>query len=198
MFLKGRIRGSCSSTLEITLGAELTIRADAAAHRRRQAGMVGDRGWLYFAVFVRSVATGMIGVLLGVYLSELHLSADAIGVIVGIGLGGAALGTLVVTFYADVAGHRRSLLLITLATFAGAVLLACSTHPVALAVAALVGMVNGMGRDRGAALVVEQAALPATVSDRERTMVFAKYNILQDVGHALGALFAALPSVLQP
>lgn len=160
--------------------------------------MVGDRGWLYFAVFVRSVATGMIGVLLGVYLSELHLSADAIGVIVGVGLGGAALGTLLVTFYADVAGHRRTLVLITLATFAGAVLLTCSTHPVALGFAALVGMVNGMGRDRGAALVVEQAALPATVSDRGRTMVFARYNILQDIGHALGALFAALPSVLQP
>ena len=160
--------------------------------------MVGDRGWLYFAVFVRSVATGMIGVLLGVYLSELHLSADAIGVIVGIGLGGAALGTFLVTFYADVAGHRRTLVLITLATFAGAVLLSCSTHPVALGFAALVGMVNGMGRDRGAALVVEQAALPATVSDRGRTMVFAKYNVLQDIGHALGALFAALPSVLQP
>lgn len=52
--------------------------------------MAGDRGWLYFAAFVRSIATGMIGVLLGVYLSELQLSADAIGVIVGIGLGGAA------------------------------------------------------------------------------------------------------------
>jgi predicted MFS family arabinose efflux permease len=72
-----------------------------------------------------------------------------------------------------------------------------SAHPIALGVAALVGMVNGMGRDRGAALVVEQAALPATTSDRERTMVFAKYNVLQDIGHALGALLAALPSVLQ-
>jgi hypothetical protein len=72
-----------------------------------------------------------------------------------------------------------------------------STHPIAIGVAALIGMVNGMGRDRGAALVVEQAALPATTSDRERTMVFAKYNVLQDVGHALGALLAALPSVLQ-
>jgi MFS family permease len=159
--------------------------------------MTGDRGWLYFAAVVRSIATGMIGVLLGVYLSELQLSADAIGVIVGIGLGGAALGTFLVTFYADLAGHRRTLLLITFATFAGAVLLTCSTHPVALGFAALVGMVNGMGRDRGAALVIEQAALPATAPDRERTMVFAKYNVLQDIGHAFGALLAALPSMLQ-
>jgi MFS family permease len=156
-----------------------------------------DRGWLYFAVFVRSLATGMIGVLLGIYLSELHLGVDAIGVIIGVGLGGAALATLLATLYADRAGHRKTLMLIALASFAGAVLLIVSTHILVLGVAALVGMVNGMGRDRGAALVVEQAALPATASDRERTMVFAKYNVLQDIGHALGSLLAALPSVLE-
>ena len=156
-----------------------------------------DRGWLYFAVFVRSLATGMIGVLLGIYLSELKLGADAIGIIVGVGLGGAALATLLATLYADVAGHRRTLLLIAFASFTGAALLAFSAHPLVIAFAAFVGMVNGMGRDRGAALVLEQAALPATASDRERTMVFAKYNVLQDIGHALGSLLATLPSVLQ-
>jgi MFS family permease len=156
-----------------------------------------DRSWLYFAVFVRSLATGMIGVLLGIYLSQLELGADAIGAIVGVGLGGAALATLLATLYADRAGHRRTLLLISAASFAGATLLTFSTHPLALAFAALLGMVNGMGRDRGAALVVEQAALPATASDRERTIVFAKYNVLQDVGHAFGSLLAALPSFLQ-
>jgi MFS family permease len=156
-----------------------------------------DRRWLYFAVFVRSLATGMIGVLLGIYLSELHLGADAIGSIVGIGLGGAALATLLATLYADAAGHRRTLLIISLASLGGAVLLIFSAHFWVLAIAALVGMVNGMGRDRGAALVIEQAALPATATDRERTMVFAKYNVLQDIGHAFGSLLAALPSLLQ-
>jgi hypothetical protein len=58
-------------------------------------------------------------------------------------------------------------------------------------------MVNGMGRDRGAALVVEQALLPATVRDAERTMAFARYNVLQDIGHAVGGLAAGLPALLQ-
>lgn len=165
--------------------------------RERDERCMSDRGWLYFAVFVRSLATGMIGVLLGIYLSELQLGADAIGVVVGVGLGGAAAATLLVTLYADRVGHRTSLLLITFASALGAVLLAVSAHPIALGFAALIGMVNGMGRDRGAALVVEQAALPATASDRDRTMVFAKYNVLQDAGHALGALLATAPAVLE-
>jgi predicted MFS family arabinose efflux permease len=58
-------------------------------------------------------------------------------------------------------------------------------------------MVNGMGRDRGAALVVEQSVLPATVADSQRTMAFAKYNVLQDIGHATGSLLAAAPVLLQ-
>ncbi|HSD27063.1 MAG TPA: MFS transporter, partial [Vicinamibacteria bacterium] len=62
---------------------------------------------------------------------------------------------------------------------------------------AFLGMVNGMGRDRGAALVVEQAVLPATVDDTGRTMVFARYNVVQDAGHAVGGLLGGLPALLE-
>jgi MFS family permease len=58
-------------------------------------------------------------------------------------------------------------------------------------------MVNGMGRDRGAAAVLEQAMLAATAADRERTAAYAWYNVLQDGGLALGGLLAGLPSMLQ-
>jgi len=53
-----------------------------------------------------------------------------------------------------------------------------------------------MGRDRGASLVLEQAILPATVSNSDRTRAFAWYNVLQDAGHALGALAAGLPALV--
>ncbi|HEY5808133.1 MAG TPA: MFS transporter [Povalibacter sp.] len=157
-----------------------------------------DRKSLYLAAFVRSLATGMIGVLLGVYLAELRLDAGAIGVIIGAGLAGATLATLLVTLLGDRFGRRRSLVIIAALGFLGAVLLAFSAHPLVLGAAAFLGMVNGMGRDRGAALVLEQAILPDTTSDRERTMAFARYNVLQDIGHALGALLAAMPALLQP
>jgi MFS family permease len=159
--------------------------------------MLQDRSWLYVAVLARSLATGMIGVLLGVYLATLHLSASMIGVVVGAGLAGATLATALVTFWADRFGHRRTLIGITLLTVLGAGLLAMSASPWALAAAAFIGMANGMGRDRGAALVVEQAVLPATTTDANRTMTFAKYNVIQDVGHAFGSLLATLPAMLQ-
>jgi MFS family permease len=160
------------------------------------AGMNSDRRWLYAAVLARSLATGMMGVLLGIYLASLRLDANAIGVVIGLGLAGAACGTLLVTVFSDRFGRRRTLLVITAACVAGAVLLAVSTSPVVLGFAAFIGMVNGMGRDRGAALVVEQSVLPATVTDAQRTLAFAQYNVLQDVGHALGSLLAAAPTLI--
>jgi hypothetical protein len=65
-----------------------------------------------------------------------------------------------------------------------------------VAVASFVGMLNGMGRDRGAALVIEQAVLPATATPEGRTGAFAWYHVIQDVGHALGALLAGVPTLL--
>jgi len=158
---------------------------------------VRDRQLLYLAAFVRALATGFIGVLLGVYLGEIGLHAATIGVIVSAGLAGAAAGTFLVTFLGDRLGHRRVLLAVTLLSAAGGVALALSSHPLVLGTAALLGMVNGMGRDRGAALVVEQAVLPVMVREAERTMTFAKYNVLQDMGHAVGGLAAGLPALLQ-
>src|SRR6185503_900563 len=158
--------------------------------------MSADRKSLYVAVFSRSLATGLIGVLLGVHLAALELPAATVGLVIGLGLAGAALATTLVTFFADRIGHRRCLLWITALTVVGAVALTFTTSPWALGVAAFVGMVNGMGRDRGAALVIEQAALPATGTDAERTMSFAKYNVLQDMGHAAGSLLAGIPALL--
>ena len=57
-------------------------------------------------------------------------------------------------------------------------------------------MLNGMGRDRGAAPILDQAILPATTNDAGRTGAFARYTVLQDIGHALGSLAVGLPGVL--
>ena len=158
---------------------------------------LGDRRLLYVAAFIRALATGLIGVLLGVYLARIGLSAGEIGWVVSAGLAGAATSTLLVTLLADRLGHRRVLLSLSLLSAVGGLALLASPHPLILGAAAFLGMVNGMGRDRGAALVLEQAILPATADETERTMAFARYNVLQDAGHALGGLFAGLPALLE-
>jgi MFS family permease len=147
------------------------------------------------AAFLRALATGMAGVLLGVYLAELGLAAGQVGAVAGAGLAGAALGALVVALRGARAG-RGTLIALALLAAGGGALLALLSHPLALAAVAFLGMVNGMGRDRGAAAVLEQALLPATTTAARRTDAFAWYTALQDVGHSLGSLAAGLPALL--
>lgn len=158
---------------------------------------MNDRTLIYSAAFLRALATGMLGVLLGLTLARLGLSAAAIGLVLSAGLAGATLALAVVTWAGDRIGRRRALVALSLLSAAGGLLAALASDPLLIAAAAFCGMLNGMGRDRGAALVLEQAILPATTDDAGRTAAFARYNVLTDIGHALGALLAALPVLLQ-
>jgi len=58
-------------------------------------------------------------------------------------------------------------------------------------------MLNSLGKDRAAALAIEQAILPSTGAEGDRTRAFAWYNVIQDIGHALGAGLAVLPTALR-
>lgn len=156
-----------------------------------------DGSRLFVTAALRAVATGLTGVSLGIHLGRLGLGVETIGVVVGAGLAGGAVAALLVTWTGDRIGKRRCLLALTVAAAVGAAASTALSGPVALAVASFVGMLNGMGRDRGAALVLEQAILPGTASDLERTRSFAFYNLVQDLGHAAGSLLGGLPTLLE-
>ncbi len=156
-----------------------------------------DRQILYAAAFLRALATGMIGVLLGIYLAKLGFDPVVMGLVIASGLAGGATASLLVTIGSDRLGRRRALLALAILTGGGGVALLVTTSAVAACVVAFLGMVNGMGRDRGAALVIEQAVLPSTVAEDARTRSFAWYNVAQDAGHALGSLLAGLPALLR-
>ena len=152
-----------------------------------------DRRILFATAFVRATTTSTLGVTLGGYLATLAIDRAALGLVISAGLAGAALAALGATFTADRVGRRGFLLAVTACGALGTAGFALVSSPLALAIASFAGMVNGMGKDRGAALILEQAALPGTATDADRTRVIAVYTMLQDAGHALGALLAGLP-----
>jgi predicted MFS family arabinose efflux permease len=136
-------------------------------------------------------------VLLGLYLAQRGFEPDEIGAVAAAGLAGGVVAALAVTLGGDRFGRRRSLIVLNLVAAAGtaALLFVDGLWPIALA--AFIGMVNAMGRDRGGASIVEQAALPSVVADQSRTRMFAWYSAIQDGGHALGSLLAGLPALLE-
>jgi MFS family permease len=139
----------------------------------------------------------MVGVLIGIYLAKRGFDPAETGSVVTVGLAGAAVAALLVTRVGDRLGRRRMLVALSLLGAAGGAVVALASGGVVIGAAAFIGMMNGMGRDRGAALIIDQAVLPSTASDRDRTRAFAWYNVLQDAGHALGGILAAAPVLIR-
>jgi len=156
-----------------------------------------DRAILYTAAFLRALATGMIAVLIGIHLAKSRFDPASIGVVVAAGLAGATVAAFVVTLAADRIGRRRALVALGILGALGGVGVALAGQPLLVGLAAFFGMLNGMGRDRGASMILDQALLPAMTTDERRTYAFAYYNVVQDIGHALGSLLAGLPILLQ-
>ncbi|MBI4437310.1 MAG: MFS transporter [Candidatus Omnitrophica bacterium] len=153
-----------------------------------------DRWLIFTSAGLRATAVGVSGVIFALYLAILGLNASLIGFAISLGLAGCAIGTFVVTYVADRCGRRPTLILLAFFMFLGGLALTFLTRPPFLMAAVFLGMVNGMGRDRGAGLTVEQAILPKTTTEVERTTVFAWYNLTVDAGHAVGALLGGLPA----
>jgi MFS family permease len=156
-----------------------------------------DRRIVFAAGFLRAVANGLIGVVAGIYLAELGFEPAAWGAILGAGVAGTAVGAAGVMFWGDRIGRRNWLIMLGVIAAAGGAVFAFASNAVVLATAAFLGMLNSLGKDRAAALALEQAILPSTGSDAGRTRAFAWYNVIQDIGHGLGAALAVLPTLLR-
>ncbi|MGH8675369.1 MAG: MFS transporter, partial [Burkholderiales bacterium] len=156
-----------------------------------------DRGRIYAGSFLRALANGLAGVVLGIYLAKLGHSVVTLGLVLSAGLAGATIATTVTTFHGDRFGRRRSLILLGALSAAGGLVVALASDAAVIAAGAFFGMLTGMGKDRGAMLALESAALPSSTDDAGRTRAFAWHAVLQDAGQALGGLFAALPTLLR-
>ncbi|MBZ5682905.1 MAG: MFS transporter [Acidobacteriia bacterium] len=161
------------------------------SHPTRDLALINAAGLL------RSFGAGLMGVVLGIYLFRTGLTSLAIGLVIAVGLAGAALATALVSLLADRVGRRSFLLILSLLSGVAGLALAVSPSLPILAILAFIGMLNGTGTDRSAASALDQAIIPGLVSDIKRTWNLAWYNVLLDGGGALGAMAAALPIVLQ-
>ena len=156
-------------------------------------GLNRDVAVIFAAAFVRSSTVGLVGLVLAIYLAQIGFSVTAIGAIVGVGMAGGAVATLITGFRGDVFGRRRTMGALAVLMAAGYASVCVADRALVLVPIAFVTMLNGMGRDRGAASALEQAMLTAVTDDRSRTWLFAWYNVVLDAGHAFGSLAGAAP-----
>jgi MFS family permease len=152
-----------------------------------------DTGLIYAAGFVRSATVGLVGVTLAIYLANVGFTTARIGLLIGAGLAGASVATVVVSLRGDAWGRKRVLIALAALSTVGYIALTVFARPNALIPLAFAGMLNGMGRDRSAASVLDQAILSGS---EQRTWTLAWYNLVLDGGLSLGALAGAIPTMV--
>jgi len=145
---------------------------------------------------LRGFADGVVSVLLADYLIRLGFAPTEVGVVVTATL----LGSAALTIAVGLSAHRldrRSLLIgaSALMLFTG-LLFAGLRSFWPIVVTAFVGTINPSAGDVSVFLPTEQAVLAETVRARERTSIFAWYNLVGTFAGAVGALASGLPDRL--
>lgn len=152
-------------------------------------------GWLLFATrAARMFAYGFLSVVLVPYLTEIGLREDQIGLLLTLTLLGDTAISLWITTSADRIGRRPMLVLGALLMAGAGIAFALTQNFGFLLAAAIIGVISPSGNEVGPFLSIEQSALSQTVTDDERTEVFAWHNLLGSLATAAGALAGGLAS----
>ncbi len=145
---------------------------------------------------LRSFGFGLNSVALGLYLAGIGLPGGEIGLVFSAAFVGSLALTVIIAGWGDRIGRRRLLMagsaLMVLAAFVPLV----SHDPLLLALIALSGMVAVNANESTGLQTVDQALLPQSVPDSQRTAAFALYNVLAAAGAALGALSVGLLPII--
>jgi MFS family permease len=175
-------------------GVRPTERADAlpVKTRKRQS----DAQLILVMRGLRSMAYGLLAVILGVVLAGEGFSPAAIGVLITISLIGDMVGTYVIGLVADTWGRRRALALLSLLMAATGVIFGLVTSYPVLLVAAIFGTLGTSASETAPFLPIDQAMLAQITPSPRRTALFARYNLVAQLSAALGALAAGLPALL--
>jgi MFS family permease len=137
---------------------------------------------------VRLFCYGFLSVVLALYLAQVGLREQEIGLLFTLTLAGDVGISLWLTTSADRFGRRRTLLLGALLMIGAGVVFIVTRNPLVLVAAAIIGVISPSGNEIGPFLSVEQAGLTQLVPNEQRTRTFAWYSLAGSFATAAGAL----------
>lgn len=150
---------------------------------------------LFATKLLRTLAFGYLSVALPFYLGKevLHLSSLQVGTILSAAIFGGVLFTLLGGFLANKFTRRISLSIFAFLIILSGLLLLFSTNVIIVFVAVFIGSIGVNATETGPFASIEQAIIPQTASDQDRTYTFSVYNLLGYGGASIGSLLGGLP-----
>src|SRR5512140_1125291 len=153
---------------------------------------------LFSTRIIRLYCYGFLSVILALYLAQVGLPEQQIGMLFTLTLAGDAGISLWLTTSADRFGRKRTLIIGALLMLGAGVVFIVTRNILLLLAAAIIGVISPSGNEIGPFLSVEQAALTQLLPNEKRTQTFAWYNLVGSFATATGALSGGwLAQVLQ-
>jgi MFS family permease len=143
---------------------------------------------LFSTRIIRLFCYGFLSVILALYLAQVGIPEQQIGLLFTLTLVGDAGISLWLTTSADRFGRKRTLIVGAMLMLGAGVIFIITQNVLILMAAAIIGVISPSGNEIGPFLSVEQAALTHLLPNENRTQIFAWYNLSGSFATATGAL----------
>ncbi|ABW02076.1 MFS transporter [Caldivirga maquilingensis] len=153
---------------------------------------------VYLILLIKGLRTfvfGIVSVLTPIYLAMLGFPPIYVGASLFLMVLGNVLSNILLTWFGDVIGRRRLLIILSLFMFiSGILLFSSSLYPV-MALALLIGNISTTGTEAGPFQSIETGVLPRFTGDR-LGRILGVYNLIGYSASSIGALASSLPAYL--
>ncbi len=153
--------------------------------------------YIFISKASRASVSSLLSILTPIYLTRLGYSALYVGVALTTILAGNAFFNIILTWYGDYLGRRRSLLIFSLLVVVSGVLLSSTIFLPLILLGLFLGNISTTATEAGPFQSIETGILPILVSKGKENRAFGVYNFIGYGASSIGAFAASAPDYFQ-
>ncbi len=153
--------------------------------------------YVFISKASRVSISSLLSILTPIYLARLGYSALYVGLGLTAILAGNAFFNIILTWYGDILGRRRSLLVFSLLVVVSGILLASTIFLPLILLGLFLGNISTTGTEAGPFQSIETGVLPLLASERRENRAFGLYNFIGYGASSIGAFAASAPDYFQ-
>src|SRR5947199_4821458 len=153
--------------------------------------------YIFISKASRASVSSLLSILTPIYLTRLGYSDLYVDVAVIAILAGNAFFNIILTWYGDYLGRRRSLLVFSLLVVVSGVLLSSTIFLPLILLGLFLGNISTTATEAGPFQSIETGILPILVSKGKENRAFGVYNFVGYGASSIGAFAASAPDYFQ-
>ncbi len=153
--------------------------------------------YIFISKASRVSVSSLLSILTPIYLTRLGYSALYVGVALTTILAGNAFFNIILTWYGDYLGRRRSLLIFSLLVVVSGVLLSSTIFLPLILLGLFLGNISTTATEAGPFQSIETGILPILVSKGKENRAFGVYNFIGYGASSIGAFATSAPDYFQ-